>query len=354
MFAAGGGIILVESDQATVTVPGLVSGAEQLTKRGVGTLVLSNTANTYAGGTTISEGTLAVAGSGSLGSGNVTLGQNTFSGAVLRFDGGGTYSMNMRHVEEAALHTNGNDVTISGVILGNGSILNKNGAGTLTLNAANTYTGNTFVNEGTLIATNSSGPGTGYNSVEVASGAAYGGTSIVAGNLTILGTGKLIVGQPGAPGKLTVRGATSLSNTSSFEVTITGDTAGSEYSQLVIAAGGSINLNNTTFLPTLTYNPSFGDKLFIVDNQNATGGLTGTFSGYAQGATYTFTDGTEAIISYQGDLATLSISGGNDVVLHSFVPVPEPATVLGIAGLALGALAWRNRRKSGRREFAIV
>ena len=92
MFAAGGGVISVENGAGILSVPGLISGTEQLTKQGAGTLVLTNTANTYAGGTTISEGTLAVAGPGSLGSGSVTLGEATFVGAVLRFDGGGTYA----------------------------------------------------------------------------------------------------------------------------------------------------------------------------------------------------------------------------------------------------------------------
>ena len=55
-----------------------------LSKSGVGTLTLSNTANTYTGNTTISGGILAAATSTALGSGSVSIG----SGASLRLDPG--------------------------------------------------------------------------------------------------------------------------------------------------------------------------------------------------------------------------------------------------------------------------
>jgi hypothetical protein len=32
-------------------------------------------------------------------------------------------------------------------------------------------------------------------------------------------------------------------------------------------------------------------------------------------------------------------------VLYSFVPIPEPTSVLGLAALALGGLGWRVRRR---------
>jgi autotransporter-associated beta strand protein len=50
----------------TLTLSGIVSGAANLVKDGVGTLALTNAANTYSGTTTISAGTLT-ASAGSLG-----------------------------------------------------------------------------------------------------------------------------------------------------------------------------------------------------------------------------------------------------------------------------------------------
>src|SRR5207248_886442 len=107
MNSAGGGLMSVESGTGVLTVPGLVSGPEQLAKIGPGTLVLSNAANTYAGGTSLGDGTLAVAGPGSLGTGpltlGVTIGAATYSGGTLRFNGGGTLSASVTHAFSATI-----------------------------------------------------------------------------------------------------------------------------------------------------------------------------------------------------------------------------------------------------------
>ena len=58
---------------------------------------------------------------------------------------------------------------ISGNVGGMGSVsdLNKDGGGTLTLSGANTYTGGTAVNGGTLLVNNALGSGTGTGAVTV-------------------------------------------------------------------------------------------------------------------------------------------------------------------------------------------
>src|SRR5207249_7653206 len=137
---------------------------------------------------------------------------------------------------------------------------------------------------------------------------------------------------------LTLRGPATLTSGSVFQAAVGGTTAGSQYAQLVVAPGGSIALGSATLNATISYTPTASDKIFLINNQNATGGLSGTFNGLADGATYTFADGTTAKISYFGDFGTGAITGGNDVVLHTFVPVPEPASVLGLAAVALGGL----------------
>lgn len=350
LYAAGGGMIAVENSAGILTVPGIVSGTEQLTVTGPGTLVLSNTANTFAGGLNVGNSTVGVAGPGSLGSGpvslGVTIGTATFSGGTLRFDASGTYSSSINHALSSTLNTVGNNVTLSGVVFGTGSELTKAGSGTLTLASANTYSGSTKINAGTVLVTNTSGSGTGYGAVSVESGGALGGSGTVAGPVTVKNGGKLIAGMPTSAGALTIRSSSTMASGSTFEVRLTGNTSVTQYGQLVLTSGASINLGSSTFQPTLGYTPNPTDKLFLINNQNATGGLTGTFNGLANGATYTFGDGTTAQISYFGDYGAGTITGGNDLVLHSFVPVPEPGTVLGIAGLALGGLAWRGRRRT--------
>jgi fibronectin-binding autotransporter adhesin len=63
-----------------ITLSGVLSGAGALTKTGNETLTLnSSTANTFTGGTTISEGTLVAATAGSMGLGNVSLTSGLFT-----------------------------------------------------------------------------------------------------------------------------------------------------------------------------------------------------------------------------------------------------------------------------------
>ena len=175
-------------------------------------------------------------------------------------------------------------MTLSGVISGGGATLTKAGAGTLTLAGANTYAGNTTVNAGTLLVANASGSGTGAGAVTVNTGATLGGTGAVAGAVTVNSGGTLRAGGAGGLGQLTLRGKTTLAGGSNFTTTLAGTSAGTQYGQLVITAGGSIDLGSATLAPTLSYTPSNTDKLFLIDNQNASGGLTGTFATLAQGA----------------------------------------------------------------------
>jgi autotransporter-associated beta strand protein len=104
-----------------VSFGGVVSGSGSLAQYGSGTLVLTG-ANTYTGGTTITAGTLQ----------------------------GDSTSLQGNIVDNAALvfeqTTTG---TFAGAISGSGSLA-QSGTGTLILSGANTYTGGTTINAGTL------------------------------------------------------------------------------------------------------------------------------------------------------------------------------------------------------------
>src|SRR5438552_1360712 len=175
-----------------LTVGGVISGSGfGLTKAGAGTLTLAGT-NTYSGGTTINAGTLNINNASALGTGTFTIAassnaiiDNTTGGAITlstnnaqiwngNFTFTGTQSLNLGTggVILGASRTvtvNANNLTVGGVISGSGFSLTKAGAGTLTLAGANTYTGGTTINAGTLNMNDASAPGTGTSTIATGS-----------------------------------------------------------------------------------------------------------------------------------------------------------------------------------------
>ncbi|KWV52831.1 hypothetical protein AS156_09255 [Bradyrhizobium macuxiense] len=109
----------------TLTVAGAISGTGALVKDGLGTLTLTGT-NNYGGGTTVAEGTLQLGNGGN--SGSIT--GDILNNGVLAFNRVDTMS-------------------VAGAISGNGAVTQM-GTGTTILTGKNTYTGNTFIEAGTL------------------------------------------------------------------------------------------------------------------------------------------------------------------------------------------------------------
>ena len=141
------------------TLSGVISGTGVLTKdTGTGTLTLTGN-NTYTGATTCNAGTISIQGSANVLTGNMTIGT---SGTVQVDNAGvlnssGTYSGTI--ADAGAFNWNSSVGSIlSGVISGAGSFT-KNGSGTVTLAANETYTGATNVNSGILLVKGSSGNG---------------------------------------------------------------------------------------------------------------------------------------------------------------------------------------------------
>ena len=141
----------------TLTANGLLTGSGQLIKSGAGTLVLTNSSNNFTGGTTINGGTLSSSEAAALGSASGLLtinptgtlqatGSYSTSRAVVLGGTGGASSGGTIDV------TGSNILTRTGVISGSGS-LTKTGTGTLSLNAANTFTGDFYINGGTVSTT---------------------------------------------------------------------------------------------------------------------------------------------------------------------------------------------------------
>ncbi|EAU0219923.1 autotransporter outer membrane beta-barrel domain-containing protein [Salmonella enterica subsp. enterica] len=114
------------------TFDNAISGSGQVVKSGDDVLTLSG-ANSYSGGTLISDGTLVASNVEALGTGDVT------DNAVLELNTGGDFD---------------------NAISGSGQVV-KSGDETLTLSGTNSYTDGTLISGGTLVATNVEALGTG-------------------------------------------------------------------------------------------------------------------------------------------------------------------------------------------------
>ncbi|NII73992.1 fibronectin-binding autotransporter adhesin [Dyella sp. SG562] len=164
-FAKSGAIIesgvQVTNAAANLTFSGLVSSPDgaNFLKSGPGTLTLANPANAFTGIVTVSGGLLGATtladggqassiGAGGSASANLVLngGGLQYTGATASTNRGFTLGSSGGIVDVTAA---GTTLTDSGVIVGAGS-LTKNGAGTLVLSGANTYTGGNTVNNGIL------------------------------------------------------------------------------------------------------------------------------------------------------------------------------------------------------------
>ncbi|MDR1280435.1 MAG: autotransporter-associated beta strand repeat-containing protein, partial [Opitutaceae bacterium] len=158
-----GGVTLTKLGTGTLTLSGtldgyvgnLVLGSATGSTTAGGWLILAGDNRAYAGNVTVGYGSLAMASDTNFGTGTYTLyGNSASTGAFLRLTGttGTAYSKGIALRGSYNAITTDNAVTLSGV-LGNGAAaggFHKQGAGTLTLTGANTYTGETDITAGTL------------------------------------------------------------------------------------------------------------------------------------------------------------------------------------------------------------
>ena len=165
------------------TFAGIIQG-NSITKIGTGTWTLSGD-NTYTGATTISGGALQIG------------------------DGGNTGTLGTANVtDNAALIFNRFDnITAGNIVNGTGSLAQA-GDGVLTLTAANTYSGATYISAGTLALTNS-GSIAGSTNINLANGALFDISGTASHALT-LGGGKLISGDGFVNGNFTVASGATL------------------------------------------------------------------------------------------------------------------------------------------------
>ncbi|MGA2230751.1 MAG: autotransporter-associated beta strand repeat-containing protein [Tepidisphaeraceae bacterium] len=193
--------IFTDNSNANATFSGKIqnssTGIVSFTKSGAGTLTLSG-ANSYSGGTTVTGGILqmgnasalgAAGGSLSLTGGEVDL--HGFSLSVGTFFGAGT--IDDVSSSNATLTVGGNSATtFTGILINSGSgslSLVKSGLGTLVLTNANSYSGGTTIQSGTLQVGNSLALGNASAPLNVTGGELdLHGNNTTVGSLTGTGT----------------------------------------------------------------------------------------------------------------------------------------------------------------------
>jgi autotransporter-associated beta strand protein len=338
--------------------------ALSLIKTGTGTLTLSG-ANTYIGGTTISNGTLQFAKTNSMPlTGTVTVsngatlavnvggtnewtngtsGGGTLGGLIAGTGGQGT-ALQVSWTAGSVLgvdttNASGGNFTYGGVIgsfnpgATNSVGLTKLGTGTLTLTNANTYTGATTVNAGTLLVNGSLASG---SAVTVNNSGTLGGSGTITGSVTLNNSAVINAGTVGTVNTTFATGALTMKDTSILSVDMTSTTA----DKINVTGGISLVGSTVTLQLNIPNGTVFaaGTQFTLLNNITA-GAISGTFSDAPTG--------TDLINGY---LWTASYTGGdgNDFVLTA---VPEPGTWVA-AALTLGAVVLTQRRRL--KELLVV
>lgn len=340
----GSGALTTGASNASGTFSGVISGTGTVTKTGTGTWTLAGN-NTFSGGLTLNSGGLSLGHSGALGTGELTIGSGTTldngtGGALtltnnnaLRLNGAFTFigsnSLNLgAGTATLAANTTVNaqaaTLTFDGILTDANSTysLTKDGAGTLILSGANTYTGATRVNGGVL-AVNTLANGGSASAIGNSSNAAtnlildggtlrYTGAASVSNRLFSLGTsggtienngtGTLTLSNPGAMGFNGESGARTLQVVGSADIALAsaiGDSGGA--TSLVKSGASSLTVSgNSSYSGTTTV--ATGSTLIVAGN-NALGSAAGGTT-VASGATLGFQGG----VSYAAAEA-LSVSG---------------------------------------------
>jgi len=275
-------LLVGEEGQGTLTINGdgtvSSSGVLQVGYRGSGT------------GTIHLNGGLLTARSIVGGDGSATL---NFNGGVLQAaaSSGNFLQGSLAPLVKAGgaiLDTQANAVTIANTLLHDSALgsaidggLTKQGSGVLRLTAGNTYNGTTSIDQGTLLAANTTGSATGSGPVQVNSAATLAGSGTVAGHVSVNADGTLSPGT--SAGVFTAQAGVTLAGNSLLDIEIGGLSTGTQYDQL--AADSSIDILPDAILQLslLTgFTPNFGDEFTIVTATNVSGTFD-TVDGYDLG-----------------------------------------------------------------------
>ncbi|MFT3788659.1 MAG: autotransporter-associated beta strand repeat-containing protein [Tepidisphaeraceae bacterium] len=331
-----------------------------------GTVVFANTAGFAADrGTTVSGGTLRLSGSNS---------DLINDGGAFTMSGG-TFDLNGKAEAVAAIAGTGGTVTNSaagtatlfvgggsggsssntygGVIQSGAGVLNltKEGTGTQTLTAANTYTGNTTITNGILALTGSASIAS-SPVITIAGSIANAGTAkfdvsgltntfTLGPTQTLKGYGTLagavaiagVVAPGGSIGTLSVTGDVDFNAGSTYLAELDTSTLTSDVLSITgnfnVSGASALSLTDVAAMPATL---NVGDRLTLLTYTGTWNG--GTFSGLSNGGTFTLGSNLYTI-AYNDSVA------GVPAVTLTATAVPEPMSALGV--IALGSIVLMRR-----------
>jgi autotransporter-associated beta strand protein len=317
--------IEISNSFAALNFSGVMSGAANLRKKGLGQMHLTGSgANTFAGTLYIDEGEVWLSKTNVIAiPSNVVIGTATNSATLRLFRstqiaaGGNVTAEHSASIFDlqsfnqtigsfvgvGLINMSGGSLVIGGDGIGNGfatgsingtGTFQKTGNGTFTMSGNSAgFSGNTLVNGGTLVVNGSLA----NSPVTVASGAKLAGSGAVG---YVNGNGMVSPGN--SPGKLTTKHFTN-SASSTLMIELNGTTAGTTYDQVDV--NGAVKLSGSLQV-TRGSNTAANSQFTIIKN-DSNDAVSGIFIGLAQAAQFTV-GGAKFQISYTG-------GDGNDVVL---------------------------------------
>jgi len=214
--------------------------------------------------------------------------------------------------------------------------ITKVGTGLLTLTHANTHNGATTVNGGALLVCNTSGTGTGTNSVTVNSGGVLGGTGSILGPVAVNAGGALAPGS-NTVGTLTLQGSLALNSAAllNFEL---GATNASDK----VGVNGALTLGGTL---NVTAQSGFGPGTYVL--MTYPGSYTGSLptlgskpSGYS--CTVSASSGQVRLTVVAQTPPTISSVQqiGGDLILSGTGPTNEAYLLLSATNVTLPMILW--------------
>ncbi len=235
-------------------------------------------------------------------SGNISLGS---------IEGAGKFLLRGAHLTTGSRNTN---TTVSGPIVDNppgaatGGRLTKVGTGTLTLAGANTYTGLTTINAGTVSVTGSIAGG-----AVVDNGGTLNGTGTIGGGVTVNDGGVFAPGT--SPGTITIDGLTMMPGSSlDFEI---GDP---DRDHIVLTNNGNVSLAGLLNISLLGgFTPTLGQSFPLFEG--AIGSITGAFDAIIaptfNGLTFDVIQNATSFVLQVGDAPFLAGDYNDDDVVNA-------------------------------------